>query len=125
MATILFADDDAEIRIVMTLMLERVGGHKALIARDGQEAIELATQWRPDLILLDLNMPIIDGWTAAKHIKAQPELAMIPILAVTAHGEGAEGDRARKAGCSEVITKPVDMAAFLLQIASYLQAEPA
>lgn len=120
MATILFADDDAEIRIVMTLMLERVGGHRAIVARNGQEAIELAERWQPDLILLDLNMPIVDGWTATQHIKAQPHLATIPILAVTAHGSGAEGNRARQAGCSEVITKPVDMATLLLQIASYL-----
>lgn len=122
MATILFADDDAEIRLVISLMLEHSGAHKVVVAHDGQQVLDLAAQVRPDLILLDLNMPVMDGWTAARRLKASPELADIPILAVTAHGFGEEGRRALEAGCSEIITKPVNMAEFLLQVASFLPA---
>ena len=124
MATILFADDDAEIRLVISLMLERVGNHTVVVARDGQEVLDLAPQVKPDLILLDLNMPVMDGWTAARTLKSMPDLAATPIVAVTAHGAGTEGARALAAGCSEIITKPVDMAAFLLQVASFLPPAP-
>ncbi len=107
MATILVADDDKIAREILHTILSRAG-HEVITATNGQEAIEQAQQTRPDVILMDLTMPILMGWQATERIKSQTELAHIPIIAFTAYGLGSELDRAFRAGCSDFLSKPVD-----------------
>src|SRR5262245_60312 len=106
MATIVVADDQPDILHMLTMALERLGGHRVLAVRNGQEALEIAIRTQPDLILMDLNMPVMDGWHATEEIKARPALANIPIIAVTGLGWGPEGQRALDAGCCELLEKP-------------------
>ncbi len=77
-------------------------------AGDGQEGIDLAGQERPDLILMDMSLPGVNGWEATRRIKGEPELAHIPIIGLSAHALRAEREQAMEAGCDEYLTKPVD-----------------
>lgn len=83
-------------------------GFVVVIARDGRVAIELALREQPDLILMDLSLPEIDGWEATRRIKANPETARIPIIALSAHAMLSDRERSLEAGCDEFETKPVD-----------------
>ncbi len=107
MAVILVADDFLENRDILCRMLEFVG-HRTLSAANGQEALELAQAHRPDIILMDLSMPVLDGWEATARIKACDDLHRIPVLAVTGHVTPQEIQRAFDAGCVDYIAKPVD-----------------
>ncbi len=121
MAAILLVDDDADIRRVFALALKHMG-HTVTMGSNGEEACELAASLQPNLILMDLNMPVLDGWKATELIKAQPALAHIPVIAVTAHGYGAEYDRAIAAGCDLVLTKPVEILTLMQTIQRFLKA---
>jgi two-component system cell cycle response regulator DivK len=105
---ILVAEDTDDIRLMIKIMLENKG-HRVVEASDGREAVELATRVRPDVILMDLNMPVMDGIEAISCLRARPETAKMPIIAVTAHcTESAWRRRAIAAGCLECVGKPVD-----------------
>ena len=78
-------------------------------ARDGAEAIAVARRFRPDIILMDLSMPVADGWTATRQLKSDPLMKDIPVIALTAHAFAREHESARAAGCDAVITKPYDL----------------
>src|SRR5689334_6862148 len=84
-----------------------------LVARNGQEALEMIGQQRPDLIYMDLNMPVMDGPTCCAAIKADPELSSIPIVMVTTAGREEDEARCRQAGCDDYLTKPIDRQVFL------------
>ncbi len=107
MATILVADDFLENRDILCRMLELVG-HRAVSAANGQEALELAQVHHPDVILMDLSMPVLDGWEATARIKAHDGLRRIPVLAITGHVTPHELQRAFEAGCVDYIAKPID-----------------
>jgi CheY-like chemotaxis protein len=92
-------------------------------ARDGREAIEKARGLKPDLILMDLSLPGIDGWEATSRLKADPVTRQITIVALSAHALAAEGDRARTAGCDGFIAKPCLPHELVEQIASYLRLQ--
>lgn len=77
-------------------------------ATDGQSGIDLASRERPDLILMDMSLPVVDGWTATRQIKADPALAHIPIVGLSAHALNSDREQAAAAGCDEYLTKPVD-----------------
>lgn len=77
-------------------------------AADGREAVEKAKRVRPAIVIMDLAMPVMDGWEATRELKAQPETSSIPVIALTAYGHEDAHRRAMEAGCAEVITKPVD-----------------
>lgn len=77
-------------------------------ARDGAEGVRLAEQARPDLILMDMSLPVLDGWEATRQIKAHDALKHIPVIALTAHAMSGDEDRARAAGCDDYLTKPLD-----------------
>ena len=102
---ILVAEDDPDSRsiVVKTLTLE---GHETLEAADGRSALALARQERPDLIVMDLALPGMDGWEASRRLKADPGTADIPIIALTAHAMRGDEERAREAGCDGYLSKP-------------------
>lgn len=105
---ILVADDTEDIRLVLRLVLERKG-HRVVEAADGRQAVEIATRERPDVILMDLNMPVMDGIEATKYLREQPETSDMLIIAVTAHcTDPVWYRRAVAAGCVECVGKPVD-----------------
>ena len=100
----------------------RPHGYRLLIAVDGEEGIEVATRERPDLILMDMQMPKVSGYDAIQALKAQPETAHIPIVALTACAMADERERALAAGCDGYIAKPVDTRALPGQVRQYLDA---
>ena len=103
---VLIVEDHEDIRCMMTVMLS-FNGYQVIEAKDGYEAVEVAIREKPDLILMDIAMPILDGIDATRAIRRHAELAYIPIVALTAYGDFYE-DKACAAGCNEVIQKPVD-----------------
>jgi two-component system, cell cycle response regulator DivK len=84
-------------------------GYDPLIAKDGEEGVRLATAEKPDLILMDLSLPKMDGWTATRHLKADPDVKHIPVIALTAHAMMGDRDRALAAGCDDYISKPISL----------------
>ncbi len=107
-ATILIADDSADIRTIMRYLLSDLG-FAVVEAADGNEAVRLARQCQPVLILLDLCMPGIDGWEVAARLRADPALEEVPILAMTAYHVNSAIRAALVAGCQQVVAKPFDL----------------
>ena len=107
-ATILIADDSDDIRTVMRFFLNDLG-FAVVEAADGNEAVRLARQCQPVLILLDLCMPGIDGWEVAARLRADPALEEVPILAMTAYNVSSAILAALHAGCQQVVAKPFDL----------------
>ena len=117
MTRILLVEDHEEIWDFLSRRLKR-RGYEVVLATDGQQAVDKARAERPDVILLDMNLPIIDGWTAAGMIKSSPESARVPIIALTAHAMSGDREKAMAAGCDDYHAKPVDFARLLGQIAA-------
>ncbi len=107
MAKILLVEDNELNRDMLKRRLER-RGHEISVAVDGAEGVEKATGETPDLILMDLNLPILDGWEATRKIKANEETSGIPIIALTAHAMAGDQKKAIEAGCDGYATKPID-----------------
>jgi CheY-like chemotaxis protein len=105
--TILVVEDYEDTSLAMRLALEHKGYH-ILEASDGAQAVEVATRERPDVVLMDLNLPVLDGFAATGHIRANPDLKDAVIVAVTAHHDPELRARALAAGCNAFVTKPVD-----------------
>ena len=103
---VLVVEDYADIRRMMKILLE-CRGYEVLEAADGYEAVKKAVADNPDLILMDIAMPVMDGLQATKAIRQHDDLVDVPIVAVTAYGD-FYGERARSAGCNDVIQKPLD-----------------
>ena len=115
MPRVLLVEDHEEIWDFLTRRLKR-RGYEVVLATDGQQAVEKARAERPDVVLLDMNLPVLDGWTAAGMIKSSPESARIPIIALTAHAMSGDKEKALAAGCDDYHPKPVDFALLLTQI---------
>ena len=103
---ILIAEDYDDTRTVMRMALER-NGYSVLEAANGREAVEIALRDRPDLILMDINMPVVDGLSATRLIREEEALRSTPVVAFSGYGEELMGDRAREAGCDAYVTTPV------------------
>jgi len=103
--TILIVEDQLELRAMNAFFLE-CQGYRVLAAGDGAEAVRSAREARPDLILMDLSVPVMDGFTATREIKHDPETRDIPVVVLTAHSYGSAGRRAREAGCDAFLMKP-------------------
>ena len=103
--------------LVVQLLEDR---YEVLTARDGRTAIEMAARERPHLILMDLSLPIIDGWEAARRIKADPALENIPIIALSAHVMSGDADKARLSGCDDYLSKPLDDELLLEKLTKFL-----
>jgi two-component system, cell cycle response regulator DivK len=115
---VLLAEDETDLRKMMKILLE-LHGYDVIEAADGYEAVEKAVEESPDLILMDIAMPVMDGIDSARTIRRHKELRRIPIVAVTAYGD-FYSQRARKAGCTDVIQKPIDFAQLKPMVERYL-----
>lgn len=120
MTKILLVEDDELSRDMLARLLAR-RGYKTLIAVNGQQAVALAKSETPDLILMDLSMPVMDGWAAAQTLKADPDTAAIPIIGVTANALAGDRENALRAGCDDYDTKPIDFNRLLIKIEAFLQ----
>jgi CheY-like chemotaxis protein len=123
-ARVLLVEDHEEISDFLSRRLKR-RGHEVSVATDGQQAVDRSVAEHPDIILLDMNLPVMDGWTAARLIKGSPESAKIPIIALTAHAMAGDRDKAIAAGCDDYHPKPVDFTRLLAQIEDLTGAAPA
>jgi CheY-like chemotaxis protein len=119
MARILLVEDNDMNRDMLSRRLQR-RGYEVLMAADGMQAILMAESEAPDLILLDMSLPVIDGWEAARRLKASPATAKVPIVALTAHAMAGDREKALAAGCDDYDTKPVDFAHLTAKIDAIL-----
>jgi two-component system, cell cycle response regulator DivK len=115
MARVLLVEDNEANRDMLGRRLQR-RGYEVAVAADGGAALEQARALRPDLVLLDLSLPVLDGWTVARMLKADAATASIPVIALTAHAMAGDRERALAAGCDDFATKPVDFEALLAAI---------
>ena len=120
MTKILYVEDNPDNDYMLTRRLKKKG-FELIIAGDGQEGIDKAIEENPDLILMDLSLPTMDGWTATAKIKEIEQVKDIPIIALSAHAMPEHRDRAIKAGCSDYDTKPVDIKRLLSKIEQYIE----
>ena len=119
MTTILLVEDNEMNRDMLSRRLLRKG-FEVVIAVDGGEGHSMAQTDSPDLILLDMSLPVIDGWEAARRLKASPSTSGVPIIALTAHAMAGDREKALAAGCDDYDTKPVDFAQLLEKIDALL-----
>jgi two-component system cell cycle response regulator DivK len=118
--TVLYVEDDPESRLLIRRVLQ-AEGFEVLEAKDAVDGLESATHQRPDLILIDINLPEVDGLTLARQIRNVPDLATTPILAITANVMRGDRERSLGAGCDGYIQKPIDIDTLPRQIAGYLR----
>ena len=119
MSKILLVEDNEMNRDMLTRRLERKG-FEVVIAIDGKAGIDMASYSNPDIILMDLSLPVIDGWEATRQIKSDPVTQSIPVIALTAHAMSGDEQKALEAGCDDYDTKPVDFKRLLGKIANYI-----
>ena len=119
MPKILLVEDNEMNRDMLSRRLER-RGYQILIATDGAEGVSKAKAEAPELILLDMSLPIVDGWEAARQLKAAPETRSIPIIALTAHAMAGDREKAIEAGCDDYDTKPIELPRLLDKITALL-----
>jgi CheY-like chemotaxis protein len=115
MPKILLVEDHEEIWDFLSRRLKR-RGFEVILAHDGRAGVDRTRSDRPDVVLLDMNLPVMDGWTAARELKASPDTASIPVIALTAHALAGDRDKAIEAGCDDYHPKPVDFSKLLSQI---------
>jgi len=115
---ILYVEDNDDNVFMLKMRLTRVG-YTVIVAGDGKAGVETAARELPDLILMDLGLPVLDGWEATRRLKAMPETRHIPVIALTAHAMTGERERALQAGCDDFDTKPVDMPRLLQKIRAF------
>lgn len=118
MKTILIVEDVELNRDLLIQLLE--DDYRVLVAENGAIALERAAATRPDLILMDLSLPIMDGWEATRRLKSDPRLSSITIVALSARAMRIDEERARESGCDEFLTKPIDEAMLLRTLKKYL-----
>jgi len=119
MFKILLVEDNEMNRDMLARRLERKG-YEVVIAIDGQEAVRMAQSLTPDLILMDIRLPVMDGWEAMQRIKTMPETQSIPIIALTAHAMAGDMEKCMDAGCDDYDTKPIDLSRLLEKMQALL-----
>ena len=120
MAKILIVEDNEMNRDMLSRRLERKG-YQILMAVDGEQGVTMAQAEMPDLILMDMSLPVIDGWEATRQLKALPLMSPIPVIALTAHAMTSDREKALSAGCDDFDTKPIDLPRLLSKIEALLQ----
>ena len=123
MAKLLIVEDNEMNRDMLSRRLQR-RGFVTVIATDGGAGVAMAHTEHPDLILMDMSLPVIDGWEASRQLKADPATARIPIIALTAHAMSSDRDKALQAGCNDYDTKPVDLPRLMGKIDALLNSPP-
>lgn len=121
MTRILLVEDNEMNRDMLSRRLSR-RGYEVLIAENGKLGVQLTASEKPDLVLMDMSLPVMDGWEAARQLKADPTTCGIPIIALTAHAMAKDREMAIEAGCDDYDSKPIDMARLLQKIELLLAA---
>jgi two-component system, cell cycle response regulator DivK len=124
MPRLLLVEDNEMNRDMLSRRLQRKGFEVA-IAIDGQQGLDLARAQSPDLILMDMSLPVVDGWEATRRLKADDATRAIPVIALTAHAMAGDRDKALEAGCDDYDTKPIDLPRLLGKIEALLQKRAA
>ena len=124
MAKILLVEDNEMNRDMLSRRLVR-NGHEVSIAIDGQQGVDMAMSQLPDLILMDMSLPVIDGWEATRQIRANDATRKIPVIALTAHAMAGDREKAVEAGCDDYDTKPVEITRLLGKITALLATKAA
>jgi CheY-like chemotaxis protein len=119
MPKILYVEDNEDNVYMLVRRLQRQG-FEVLVAPDGEQGVAMARSERPDLIVMDLNMPVLDGWEATRQLKGAPETQAIPIIALSAHAMAGDRERALEAGCDDYDTKPVRIDSLMAKIRTLL-----
>ncbi|MBI3269485.1 MAG: response regulator [Planctomycetes bacterium] len=119
MAKILIVEDNEDNRDMLSRRLVRKG-FEVVLAVDGGQGVAMAQSEKPDLILMDMSLPVLDGWAATQQIKALPACAGLPIIALTAHAMSGDRERAMQAGCDDFDTKPIELPRLLGKIQAFL-----
>ena len=122
MSRILLVEDNQDSREGLARRLQR-RGYEVLQACDGQQGLALARSAGPDLVLMDMNLPVLDGWEATRQLKADPQTGSIPIIALTAHAMAGDRAKALEAGCDDYDTKPVEFPRLLSKIQALLEGK--
>ncbi|MCX6137082.1 MAG: response regulator [Ignavibacteriales bacterium] len=120
MATLLLVEDNDVNREMLVRRLQR-RGFTMLEAVDGQDAIDKTIASKPDLVLMDMSLPVLDGWEATKQLRSNPEVSGIPIIALTAHAMVGDRQKVIAAGCTDYATKPIDFERLLAMINTYVK----
>jgi CheY-like chemotaxis protein len=115
-ARILVVEDNMDNMTLISDVLQSLD-YEVLQANDGEQGIQMTRKEKPDLILMDLSLPRMDGWTATRHIKADPDLMNIPVIALTAHAMVGDRERALEAGCNDYISKPINLRELAVKLA--------
>ena len=115
MTKVLLVEDHEELWDFLSRRLSR-RGFEVVLAHDGQQALDQVAAQGPDIVLLDMDLPIMDGWTVARKLRAEAAFEKLPIIALTAHAMSGDRDKALAAGCSDYHSKPVDFPNLLIQI---------
>ena len=123
MAKILYVEDNEDNIFMLTNRLERKG-YEIIVAKDGAQGVQMTHRENPNLVLMDLGLPVLDGWEAIRQLKTAPDTSAIPIIALSAHAMAADRERAFDAGCDDFDTKPVDLPRLLQKIEKLLLGEP-
>jgi len=123
MAKILYVEDNEDNIFMLTNRLERKG-YEIIVAKDGAQGLEMTRRENPTLVLMDLGLPVLDGWEAIRQLKTASETSAIPIIALSAHAMAEDRERAFDAGCDDFDTKPVDLPRLLQKIRKLLPGEP-
>ena len=119
MTTILIVEDNEMNREMLSRRLKR-RGYEILVAVNGEMAVDLTRTHAPDLILMDMSLPVIDGWEATRRLKADPALKHIPVIALTAHAMATDRQKAIEAGCDDYDTKPIELTRLLAKMVTLL-----
>ena len=121
MPKLLYVEDNEMNRDMLSRRLQR-RGFQVLIAVDGEQGLSIAASEKPDLILMDMSLPVVDGWEATRRLKAAPDTQAIPIIGLTAHAMSTDRDKCLEAGCDDYDTKPVELERLLEKIERLLGA---
>ena len=122
MAKILIVEDNEMNRDMLSRRLVR-RGYQIVMAVDGEEGIAMAKAESPDLVLMDMSLPVIDGWEAARRLKAEPSTRAIPVIGLTAHAMSGDREKVIAAGCDDYDTKPVELPRLLQKIEALLRSD--
>jgi len=121
---ILLVEDNEMNRDMLSRRLSR-RGYEVVVAVDGRQGLDLARQQKPDLILMDMSLPVLDGWETTRQLKADPATQAIPVIALTAHAMSGDEEKAREAGCDDYDIKPIEFSRLLGKIQAQLEKRPA